>query len=107
MLFKSNLIKGIKMKKVLYGLVITIMMTGSGYAGFDTRDYRDNDLTKSYCEFLKSEAFFYVKNGYDIQKEILRKLNEDIELSVNDRDRIKDNIISAHHFASVYSAFCD
>ena len=94
------------MKKVLYGLVIAVMITGIGYTGFDARDYRDNDLEKSYCEFLKSEAFFYVKNGYDIQTKILRKLNEDIESSV-DRDQIKDTIISAHYFASVYSAFCD
>ena len=44
------------MKKVLYGLVITIMMTVSGYAGFDARDYRDNDLTKFKSHSIKKKT---------------------------------------------------
>ncbi len=84
------------MKKVLLGLVIAVMMTGSGYT-------KSNDLPERYCEFLKDQAFFYTELGYVIRENALKNNlpNQDA------MDGIKDNIKSAHYYAVTWSALCD
>jgi hypothetical protein len=86
------------MKKVFCGLVIALMMNGSGYA----------DLSRDECKYLKTEAELYVKVG-----KVLKKENEkDYSRGENSTwartiDKEVEMIKNAHHFAVTWSVLCD
>ena len=76
------------MKKILLGLVIAVMMTGSGFA--QSIEQLNN------CVYLKYNADNLVTkayNGYSV----------DPEVDKNELELIK----KAHYFAVTWSALCD
>ena len=85
------------MKKVLLGLVIALMMTGSGFANFD----------KDECKYLRSSAETY--------SSISKLLNDQLDVAEKEKrysdyapiiEEELDNIKKAHYFAVTYSALC-
>ena len=91
------------MKKVLCGLVIALMMTGSGYA----------DLDRDQCKYLKDQSEILVFQGYikrqAIHREVEKQAKERFNPSVWE-PLLKDElsiIKRAHHFAVTWSVLCD
>ena len=92
------------MKKVLCGLVIALMMTGSGFA----------DLERDECKYLKEQAEIGVFNGYRIRQVIYDEANNQAKEGLNNSSVLdsllkneKDAIKEAHYYAVTYSALCD
>jgi hypothetical protein len=87
------------MKKVLCGLVIALMMTGSGYAN-------DNEeLPDRYCDFLKDKAFSYIDFAWMKQQNMMKDYSPDRDLIKFNKDVMK-NIKDAHYPAVIYQTFC-
>jgi hypothetical protein len=76
------------MKKVLLGLVIAVMMTGSGYA---KKSISDVD-----CTYIIQEAAFWVSQARINHEMGFRESSEDVS-----------DIKRAHYFAVTWSALCD
>ena len=84
------------MKKVLIGLVIALMMTGSGYA----------DLNNKQCSYLKKRAKDYINvsnSSHDWGKEAINGT----DLSGKFLDGETEAIKKAHYFAVTWSALCN
>ena len=73
------------MKKVLCGLVLTLMMTGSVYSG---------DIDYTSCRYLKSASEFHIS---------MAATGGGFGITEYEKKHIKD----AHYFAVTWSAFCD
>jgi hypothetical protein len=86
------------MKKVLLGLVIVIMMTGSGYADFD----------KDECKYLRNSAETWASMGKDIYNALTEAVKEQrtSDFAPLSKEEL-DNIKNAHYFAVTWSALCD
>tara|TARA_B100000575_G_C22975000_1_gene562769 strand:- start:419 stop:697 length:279 start_codon:yes stop_codon:yes gene_type:complete len=92
------------MKKVLCGLVVALMMTGSGFA----------DLEIDECKYLKETAQIGVVNGYRIRQVIYSESEIQAKEGRNNPsvlDRLIKNeanvIKEAHYYAVTWSALCD
>ena len=101
------------MKKVLCGLVIALMMTGSGYA----------DISRDECKYLKTEAEVYVTTGkllnMSVNTEADRLAKMDFgDLSNNEEREIYADLTSltkreieaikkGHYYAVTWSALCN
>ena len=92
------------MKEVLCGLVIGLMMTGSGFA----------DLERDECKYLKEQAEIGVVTGYRIRQLIYDEANNQAKEGPNNSSVLdsllkneKDAIKEAHYYAVTYSALCD
>ena len=75
------------MKKFLLGLVVAVMMTGSGYA-------KTKIVTNSECQYLLNEAGKYAYGA---------KVSDNLSLTDQKYERIKN----AHYFAVTWSVLCD
>lgn len=84
------------MKKVLCGLVIAVMMTGSGYANLD------NDK----CSYLKERAKNYIIVANSFNDWANEAINEN-DLFNKFSDGEIEAIKKAHYFAVTWSALCD
>ena len=84
------------MKKVLCGLVIALMMTGSGYANLD----------KDKCSYLNKRAKDYI-NVANSSDDWGREVINDTDLSGKFLDGETEAIKKAHYFAVTWSALCD
>ena len=92
------------MKKVLLGLVVTAMMTGSGYA----------DLTYEECKYLINEAEKSVIRGHNNSLAVDREADR-LALEGNNNYSSIDPILKneldalqkAHYYTSIYSVLCD
>tara|TARA_B100001287_G_C22625276_1_gene502188 strand:- start:1014 stop:1274 length:261 start_codon:yes stop_codon:yes gene_type:complete len=86
------------MKKILLGLVIVLMMTGSGYA----------DLDRDECKYLKTSAEAFVTIGKILDDRLTEAVNEkkNIDYAPVTKE-VLDNIKNAHYYAVTYSALCD
>jgi hypothetical protein len=87
------------MNKVLCGLVIALMMTGSGYA----------DLSRDECNYLKNSAEMHISSAIILDKEVSEIVNgkgseADIK-TIHKYELIE--IKRAHYFAVTWSALCD
>jgi len=93
------------MKKVLLGLVIAVMMTGSGYA----LEFMDD------CDYLKEQALGYVEGAHfnnriiKTKQSMLSKPSENYDFSEIEelRKQELETIKEAHYFAVTWSALCD
>ena len=92
------------MKKVICGLVIALMMTGSGHAG----------LERDECKYLKEQAEIGVFNGYSNRQAIYDEANNQAKEGLNNPSVLdsllkneKNAIKEAHYYAVTYSALCD
>ncbi len=92
------------MKRVLCGLVIALMMTGSGYA----------DSTNEDCSFLKESAERHVWSAKNYRKGTILEADRQAKEGINNINAYKpfmDNelnaIKKAHYYAVTYSALCD
>ena len=84
------------MKKVLLGLVIAVMMTGSGYANLD------NDK----CSYLNKRAKDYI-NVANSHNDWAKEAINDNDLYGTFSDEEMKAIKKAHYFAVTWSALCD
>ena len=76
------------MKKVFLGLVIALMMTGSGYAKYSMSDVD--------CNYIFQEASFWASQARVNHINGFRESSEDVS-----------DIKRAHYFAVTYDALCD
>ena len=86
------------MKKVLIGLVIAVMMTGSGYANLD----------QDHCFYLKNSAegaIMQGKSSYEKYEDAW--VNGDISAIEKNEQREMSYIKRAHYYAVTWSALCD
>ena len=90
------------MKKVLLGLVITLMINSNVYA----------DLGQDYCSYLKNSVKEYIFSGkiyYDLWSDALDN-NDNSDNSPTLENYVQkelNEIKKAHYFAVTYSALCD
>tara|TARA_B100000575_G_scaffold155989_1_gene124506 strand:+ start:188 stop:493 length:306 start_codon:yes stop_codon:yes gene_type:complete len=101
------------MKKLLYGLVIAVMMTGSVYS---------REPSKDLCKWLKENAVNLSLIAYAQGQTADKLMHESIERStpegkqklkdddylfkLNRKGQLKD-IKDAHYYAVTWSALCD
>jgi hypothetical protein len=114
------------MKTILCGLVIALMMTGSGYAFEKFRDIEavkldDNGFAKEipeqYCNWLKTKALRNVNLSMTAEFFTMEAYEKSIKPPYEDKkgdhslETYESNILrfakEAHYFAVTYSAFCD
>jgi len=114
------------MRKVVLGLVIALMMTGSGYAFEKFRDIEavkldDNGFAKEipeqYCNWLKTKALRNVNLSMTAEFFTMEAYEKSIKPPYEDKkgdhslETYESNILrfakEAHYFAVTYSAFCD
>tara|TARA_B100000674_G_C37517815_1_gene767909 strand:- start:83 stop:361 length:279 start_codon:yes stop_codon:yes gene_type:complete len=90
------------MKKVLLGLVISVMMTGSGYAYEQNNWDRQNwsaDLKEKSCEYVHFKSVSNLKTLY-AGRMITEEFDENIE-------QIKEDALNEGlKYASLWSALC-
>lgn len=92
------------MKKVLCGLVIALMMTGSGYA----------DLDRDLCKYLKNEAeknvligqIFSLAVDKEADRLAMEGSNDDSSIENGLKNEL-DALKRAHYYAVTWSALCD
>ena len=92
------------MRKVLIGLVIALMMTGSGYT---------KEMGFENCDLLRTLAIMNVDNA----RQRFLRIGSDIalgEMKMTDKDaidtahsEINEYIKKAHYSAVTFSALCD
>ena len=83
------------MKKLLFGLVIALMMTGNGYA----------DLKNEKCTYLKDKAKTYITLATNYEIFASREPNPEQMKSYLENET--ESIKLAHYYAVTYSALCD
>ena len=90
------------MKKVLCGLVIALMMTGSGYA---------KEISKKNCNFLKDNAENFVSlawgNEANSKKTYYSDFREENRRLQTLRETELNQIKKAHYYAVTWSVLCD
>tara|TARA_B100000674_G_C37517815_1_gene767910 strand:- start:371 stop:691 length:321 start_codon:yes stop_codon:yes gene_type:complete len=105
------------MKKVLCGLIIALMMTGSGHS-VPNRYMGKSVDTPPDCSFLKDRMDLHIEltNFYGTMKDELQKDYKDQELDINHPffkeweevdDKEMKQIKKAHYFAVTWSARCN
>jgi hypothetical protein len=86
------------MKKVLCGLVVAVMMTGSVYAGLDKDD----------CSYLKEQASLIVSDAKYYRNELdAMEGSKKSNLAILRKQLELENIKKAHYYAVTWSALCD
>ena len=110
------------MKKILLGLVISLMMTGSGYAEGPFKDKNMNSIKfNDHCNFLKAHAIREARsamNSYNIYVDAYDEfVNADRKTYQKYERALRDNMYSAekskkikpeiYYFAVTWSALCD
>ena len=90
------------MKKALIGLIITVMMTGSGYAyeqnNWDRLNYSSDikDLSCKHAHFMSVQHLKTLYAGRMITKDFDKNIEQIMEKSLNDGLK----------YASLWSALC-
>ena len=92
------------MKKVLCGLVIALMMTGSGYANLD----------RDQCKYLINEAeksvligqIFSLAVDKEADRLAMEGSNDDSSIEHGLKNEL-DALKRAHYYAVIWSSLCD
>ena len=92
------------MKKVLCGLVIALMMTGSGYAY----------LTDEMCGYLKKESLYNVASAIAYDLAAQKQADKIKNLGIKDTSILSklgkyetEVLEQAHYQVSIHSKLCD